>query len=88
MAIIANAILKVLIGRGFTLTGNALLMRTMATLTGPIGLAMTAIWTILDVGGAAYRVTIPAVIQVAALRSKIINNITSETSEHDETVKI
>ncbi|XBY08211.1 ubiquinol-cytochrome C chaperone family protein [Escherichia coli] len=49
------------------------LTRTMAVLTGPVGWAITAIWTLVDVGGTAYRVTIPAVIYVAVLRSKIAN---------------
>ncbi|HAT2866213.1 TPA: DUF3944 domain-containing protein [Serratia marcescens] len=71
--IIANAILKALIGRGLSFGGNILLTRTMAVLTGPIGWALTAIWTLVDIGGTAYRVTIPAVIQIAALRSKIID---------------
>ena len=68
--IVVNAVLKALIGRGLTLAGNVALTRTMAVLTGPIGWAITAIWTAIDVAGAAYRVTIPAVIQVAALRQK------------------
>ena len=42
----------------------------MAILTGPIGWAITGLWTAIDVAGAAYRVTIPAVIQVAALRQR------------------
>ncbi|MEJ1793970.1 ubiquinol-cytochrome C chaperone family protein, partial [Escherichia coli] len=71
--IIANAILKALIGRGLSFGGNILLTRSMAILTGPIGWALTALWTLIDVGGAAYRVTIPAVIQIAALRSKVSN---------------
>jgi uncharacterized protein YaaW (UPF0174 family) len=68
--IIVNAVLKALIGRGLSLAGNAALTRTMATLTGPIGWAVTALWTAFDIAGTAYRVTIPAVIQVAALRQK------------------
>lgn len=71
--IIANAILKALIGRGLSFGGNILLTRSMAILTGPIGWALTALWTLIDAGGAAYRVTIPAVIQIAALRSKVSN---------------
>ncbi|AKE08965.1 DUF3944 domain-containing protein [Serratia liquefaciens] len=71
--IIANAILKALIGRGLSFGGNILLTRSMAILTGPIGWALTALWTLIDAGGAAYRVTIPAVIQVAALRSQVSN---------------
>ena len=68
--IVVNAISKALIGRGLTIAGNAALTRTMAILTGPIGWVITGIWTAIDVAGAAYRVTIPAVIQVAALRQK------------------
>lgn len=68
--IVVNAISKALIGRGLTFAGNAALTRTMAILTGPIGWAITGLWTAIDVAGAAYRVTIPAVIQVAALRQR------------------
>jgi len=68
--IIVNAILKALIGRGLSFAGNAALTRTMALLTGPIGWTIAALWTAIDIAGAAYRVTIPAVIQVAALRQK------------------
>ncbi|EGC2389073.1 hypothetical protein H9I54_005277, partial [Escherichia coli] len=64
-----------LIGRGLTLAGNQILVKALSILTGPIGWAITAAWTIVDVGGTAYRVTIPAVIQVAVLRAKVNNNI-------------
>lgn len=68
--IIVNATLKALIGRGLSFAGNAALTRTMAILTGPIGWVITGLWTAIDIAGAAYRVTIPAVIQVAVLRQK------------------
>ncbi|EKF9515537.1 hypothetical protein O1C21_003732, partial [Vibrio cholerae] len=68
--IIVNAVLKVLIGRGLSFAGGAMLTRTMAILTGPIGWVITGVWTAIDVAGPAYRVTIPAVIQIAALRQK------------------
>jgi len=70
--IIVNAVLKALIGRGLSFAGNAALTRTMAVLTGPIGWVITGLWTAIDIAGAAYRVTIPAVIQVAVLRQKHI----------------
>lgn len=70
--IVVNAVLKALIGRGLSLAGNAALTRTMAILTGPIGWVITGLWTAIDIAGAAYRVTIPAVIQVAALRQKYL----------------
>lgn len=68
--IIVNGILKALIGRGLTFGGNIVLTRTMALLTGPIGWAITGAWTLVDVASAAYRVTIPAVIQISVLRQK------------------
>lgn len=68
--IVVNAVLKAMIGRGLSLAGNAALTRTIGVLTGPIGWAITGTWTAVDIASAAYRVTIPAVIQVAALRQK------------------
>ncbi|WP_409012598.1 hypothetical protein [Bacteroides xylanisolvens] len=35
---------------------------------GPIGWILTAVWTLIDIAGPAYRVTIPAVIQIAYIR--------------------
>lgn len=69
---VVNAILKALIGRGLSMAGNAALTRLMSILTGPIGWAITGLWTTIDIAGTAYRVTIPAVIQVAALRQKVL----------------
>lgn len=70
---IANAVLKALIGRGLTLGGNAILTRTASILTGPIGWVITGLWTAIDISGPAYRVTIPAVIEVAVLRKKLLD---------------
>lgn len=79
--IIVNAILKALIGRGLSFIGNAALTRTMAILTGPIGWIVTGIWTAIDIASPAYRVTIPAVIQVAALRQKYLYEQQAESLE-------
>nr|WP_321330382.1 DUF3944 domain-containing protein [Alcaligenes faecalis] len=68
--VIVNAISNALFGRGLALAGNAMLTRTASILTGPIGWAITGIWTAIDLAGPAYRVTIPAAIQVAVLRKK------------------
>lgn len=70
--IIVNAVMKALFGRGLSLAGNAALTRIMSILTGPIGWAITGVWTAIDIAGPAYRVTIPAVIQVAVLRQKYL----------------
>ena len=69
--IIANSVAKAIIGRGLTFAGNTALVRSISAFSGPIGWALTAAWTITDIAGPAYRVTIPAVVQVACLRAKL-----------------
>ena len=66
--IVANAVAKALIGRGLSLGANAALTRLMGTFAGPIGWILSAGWMLMDIAGAAYRVTIPTVIMVAYLR--------------------
>lgn len=69
--IIANQIAKLILGRGLMLATNATLMRTASILTGPIGWAITGLWTAIDLAGPAYKVTIPCVIHIAMLRKKL-----------------
>lgn len=69
-AIVANAVAKFILGRGLTLAGNATLMRSISLFAGPIGWAITGIWTAVDIAGPAYRVTIPCVLHIAMLRQK------------------
>lgn len=69
--IIANAVAKALLGRGLTFTANAALTRYLSIFAGPIGWALTIIWTAIDIAGPAYRVIIPGVIQVAYMRAKL-----------------
>jgi len=69
---IVNAFMNTLLGRSLSLSGNLALTRTLAVLTGPIGWSITGLWTTIDAAGPAYRVTIPAVIQVAVLRQKCL----------------
>lgn len=70
---IINRAAEALIGRGFMLVGNTALTRVMAILTGPVGWIITILWTAICIAGAAHRVTVPAVIHVAALRQKYLH---------------
>lgn len=72
--IVANAIAKKILGRGLSLAANAMLTKSMSIFAGPIGWAITGLWTILSIAGPAYRVTIPCVIQVALIRQHYLNN--------------
>lgn len=67
---VVNTILKATIGRGLSFTVTGPMMQAAKIFSGPIGWAVTGVWAAYDISGAAYRVTIPAVIQVAALRQK------------------
>lgn len=67
---VANAVARQILGHGLRLAANAGIVRAMGALAGPIGWAITIIWTIIDIAGPAYRVTIPCVLQVAYMRQK------------------
>lgn len=68
---VVNAVMKFLIGRGLSLAANAAMIRMASIMLGPVGWVLTALWTLLDIAGPAYRVTIPAVIQIAYIRQNV-----------------
>lgn len=69
--IIVNAIAKTILGRGLTLAANAGLTRVLSIFAGPIGVAITTLWTAIDISGPAYRVIIPCTILIAAFRHEL-----------------
>lgn len=69
--IVANAVVKQLTGKGISLVGNQVLTKSISALSGPVGWAITSLWTIYDIAGPAYRVTIPAVLEIAYLRQNL-----------------
>lgn len=68
---VVNAVMKFLIGRGLSLAANAALTRMASIMMGPVGWILAAVWTLVDIAGPAYRVTVPAVIQIAYIRQSI-----------------
>lgn len=68
--IVANAIAKVLLGQGLSLAANAALTKILSIVTGPLSIVLTTIWVVKDVAGPAYRVTIPVVLYIAAVRQR------------------
>lgn len=87
--IIANQIARMILGHGLRLGTNAAIVRGASILTGPIGWAITGIWTAIDLAGPAFKVTIPCVIHVAMLRKKL-NSLSCNECEAvvpDTTVK-
>ena len=65
---LVNGLAVLVLNRGLSIAANAALTKVASIFTGPIGMALTALWTLSDVVGPAYRVTVPAVIYIAAMR--------------------
>ena len=71
MLSVAAAVWRFIFGKSIPFAVNTALARWAAVLVGPIGWAITAIWTLFDLGSPAYRVTIPCVIHIAMLRQLV-----------------
>ncbi|WP_255296384.1 ubiquinol-cytochrome C chaperone family protein [Leclercia adecarboxylata] len=71
--IVANAVAKAILGKGLTFAANAGLARMIGIFTGPVGMAITALLTIPAISGPAFRVTLPAVVQIAAMRQQMLS---------------
>lgn len=88
---IANLILKalgqppILAKLGIIATPSPIIFKL---LSGPIGLSLSALLTAIDIAGPAYRVTIPAVIEVAYLRSLFVNRAEIQPNNAQDTKKI
>ncbi|MCE3039681.1 hypothetical protein LW134_03135 [Helicobacter sp. faydin-H10] len=63
-----NLVWRFLFGHGLKLATNATIARVLSIATGPIGWAVTGVWTAWDIASPAFRVTFPAVLQIIALR--------------------
>ena len=71
-SLIANVFASQLLGRTVVMSAASFVAaRGAASFLGPIGWVITGLWTALDLAGPAFRVTIPAVVQVALLRQRI-----------------
>lgn len=72
-AIVAQSVAKAILGRGLAFGATAPLMRGISAFAGPIGWAITGIWTAFDLASPAYRVTVPCVVQIAYMRQKLLS---------------
>jgi uncharacterized protein YaaW (UPF0174 family) len=70
-SIVVPTSLRYLTGRAIVSTvAMTPLVRSVAVVAGPIGIAITGVWTAFDLASPAYRVTVPCVLQVALMRQK------------------
>ena len=68
--IVTNAVSKAILGRGLSFAAGHTLTKTIGIFAGPIGWVLTGVWTLVDIAGPAYRVTVPCVLHIAYLRRK------------------
>jgi hypothetical protein len=71
--IVANFVVRALLGRGLAFATNAALTSTLSVVLGPIGWLVGGTWIAIDLVGPAYRKTVPAVVVTAALRQLVEN---------------
>lgn len=69
---VANAAVRQVFKSGLTFAANAALARGIAMVIGPVGWAVTAVWTAVDALGPSYRGLAPAVFHIAALRQRLL----------------
>lgn len=70
--IVAQAAARALLGRGLTFAATGGLMRGLSVLAGPVGWAITGIWSAFDLASPAYRITVPCVIQLGYMRQQAL----------------
>lgn len=75
LRIILTFVERCLISRGVIICTGLALTRPLSLLLGPIGVAILIGMTVWDIMGPAYRVTIPAVIQVALMRMEYMASL-------------
>jgi len=69
--VMTAAILKLLLGRSLPV-GLGVMMPPAAAGFGPIGWALTGLWAAFDLASPAYRVTVPATLQISVLRRQYL----------------
>ena len=65
---IMKSMMNILVIRGVATAGMETVGRAIGGLAGPIGWVVLSLWTAYDIASPAYRVCVPAVIQIASMR--------------------
>ncbi|EPX1398332.1 YaaW family protein [Cronobacter sakazakii] len=69
-ALVANGLAQATAGKVLPLIAGLGIGRALGVLTGPVGLAITGLYTAYDISNPAFRVTLPCVVQIAWIRLK------------------
>lgn len=69
-ALVANGLAQTTAGKVLPLIAGLGIGRVLGVLTGPVGLAITGLYTAYDISNPAFRVILPCVVQIAWIRLK------------------
>lgn len=80
-AVVASGLAQVAGGGALRLVAGLGLGRVLGFVTGPVGLALTSLYTAYDISNPAFRVTLPCVVQIAWIRLKKSRNLRLSESQ-------
>ena len=69
-ALVASGLAQTTVGKVLPLIAGLGIGRVLGVLTGPVGLAITGLYTAYDITNPAFRVTLPSVVQIGWIRLK------------------
>ncbi|MBB1200861.1 zinc-ribbon domain-containing protein [Enterobacteriaceae bacterium 89] len=74
-AIVASSVAAMVTGRVLQVAAGFGSGRVLGALAGPIGIALTGIYSVYDLANPAFRVTLPCIVQIAWIRMKSLQNL-------------
>ncbi|MCM7610887.1 hypothetical protein [Enterobacter mori] len=69
-----STLARVVLGRSLPMVAYLTLSRSIPVLAGPVGMALSTDWLVVDMAGPARRVTVPTCLLVACLRQKYLHH--------------
>ncbi|WP_233476993.1 hypothetical protein [Enterobacter asburiae] len=73
-AVMLSTLARVVLGRSLPMVAYLTLSRSIPVLAGPVGMALSTDWLVVDMAGPARRVTVPTCLLVACLRQKYLHH--------------
>lgn len=87
-ALVASSVASMAVGRVIPMVASFGAGRMLGALAGPIGIALTGLYSAYDLASPAFRVTLPCIVQIAWIRMKSSQHLCGNCSNQiDDSVK-
>lgn len=87
-ALVANGLAQTTAGKMLPLIAGLGIGRVLGILTGPVGMAITGLYTAYDISNPAFRVTLPCVVQIAWIRLRNSRQFRLATQSSSNTMPV